>query len=170
MIFFFQYTQKTPFSTHELPWITIFVTGEAIRQWFSRVTKSPAQIIAESLQGWRKIVIKDNESIMLFLIRYFVSWKHYSAKNNDRSLISPLSLRTVFSELELWRHHSLICDVIFVDCSFMRKLGQRRSSLVNNNREYRYLTTWYSWLSVYEVNQSLKVGRVPLHSCLWLVV
>ena len=30
---------------------------------------------------------------------------HDSAKNNYRSLISPLSLRTVFSDLVLWHHH-----------------------------------------------------------------
>ena len=35
-----------------------------------------------------------------------MSWMHNSAKNNYRLLISPLSPRTVFSGLTLWRHHS----------------------------------------------------------------
>ena len=42
------------------------------------------------------------------------------------------------------------CDVIFVDCSCTCKFAQRRSSLVNNNHEYRFLTTRYSRLSVKE--------------------
>ena len=43
------------------------------------------------------------------------------------------------------------CDFIFVDYSCMCKLVQRRSSLVNNSREYWYLTTQYSWLSMQEI-------------------
>ena len=53
--------------------------------------------------------------------------------------------------IHLWRHanaRNWHCDVIFVDCHCTRKLAQRRSSLVNNNREYRYPATRYSRLSV----------------------
>ena len=53
--------------------------------------------------------------------------------------------------VDLWRHANARHwhgDVIFIDCSSTRKLGQRRSSLVNNNREYRFLSTRYSRLSV----------------------
>ena len=53
--------------------------------------------------------------------------------------------------IDLWRHANAkywYCDVIFVNCHCTRKLAQRRSSLVNNSREYRYLTTRYSRLSV----------------------
>ena len=53
--------------------------------------------------------------------------------------------------IDLWRHANVAywhCDVIFADCSCTPKLAQRRSSLVNNNREYRYLTTRYPRLSV----------------------
>ena len=53
--------------------------------------------------------------------------------------------------VDLWCHANARhwhCDVIFVNCSCTRKLVQRRSSLVNNNREYRFLTTRYSRLSV----------------------
>ena len=46
----------------------------------------------------------------LFLTRYFISWIHNLAKNNYRSLISPLSLNTIFSDLILWPQ--LICDVM----------------------------------------------------------
>ena len=53
--------------------------------------------------------------------------------------------------IDLWRHENAknwYCEVIFVDCHYTRKLAQRRSSLVNNSREYRYLATRYSRLSV----------------------
>ena len=56
--------------------------------------------------------------------------------------------------VDLWRHANArhwYCDVIFIDCSSTHKLAQRRSSLVNNNREYRFLTTRYSRLSVWEI-------------------
>ena len=49
--------------------------------------------------------------------------------------------------IDLWRHANAkywYCAVIFVYCHCTRKLVQRRSSLVNNSREYRYLTTRYS--------------------------
>ena len=55
--------------------------------------------------------------------------------------------------IDLWRHANAnywYCDVIFVYCHCTRKLAQRRSSLVNNSREYRYLATRYSRLSVLE--------------------
>ena len=53
-----------------------------------------------------KIVIHGNECIILFLTRYFMSWTLNSTKKNYQSLISPLLLRTVLSDLALWRHHS----------------------------------------------------------------
>ena len=144
---------------HELPWITIFfVTGEAIRQLFSRVTKSRVKIIAKSPHEWRKIVINGNECIIVFLTSYFMWWTHKSAKNYHRALISPLLPRRPFLTercdvitIDLWRHVNAkywYCDVLFVDCHCTLKLAQRRSSLVNNSREYRYLATRYSWLSV----------------------
>ena len=42
----------------------------------------------------------------------------------------------------MWRHAKArywYRDVIFVDCSCTLKLAQKRSSLMNNNREYRFL-------------------------------
>ena len=118
-------------------------------------------IITESPHQWQKIVIHGNEYIILFLTSYFISWAHNSPKNSNWSLISPLSLRRVFSDLaltdrditriDLWHHANVeywYCDAIFVNCSCTCKFAQRGSSLVNNNREYQFLTTRYSWLSV----------------------
>ena len=144
---------------HELPWITSFchewgdsamiftsdeVTSENHCRIASRVTK--------------KIAIHGNECIILFLTRYFLSLTHKSAKHYHRALISSMLPRAAFSDRALWRHHKWsvtswerkywYCDVIFVYCHCTRKLAQRRSSLVNNSREYRYLVTRYSRLSV----------------------
>ena len=54
----------------------------------------------------QRIVIRGNEYIILFLTRYFMPLNAKSAKNNYRSSISPLSLKTAFSDLAWWRHHS----------------------------------------------------------------
>ena len=85
-------------------WVTVnndfLVTSGVICQWFSRVT------LANHLTSDQEIVIHGNECIILFLTRYFISWTHRSATNNHRSLISPLSLGTVFSDLTLWCHRS----------------------------------------------------------------
>ena len=118
------------------------VTSE--NHWQNRLTSDP------------NIVIHGNECIILFLTCYFMSWTHNSAKNNYRLLISPLWLRTAFSDLvvttvDLWRHTNVRhwhCDVIFAYCCCTHKLAQKRSSLVNNSLEYRFLATRYSRLSV----------------------
>ena len=55
------------------------------------------------------------------------------------------------SQFNLWHHPNTRywhCDIIFVNCSCMHKLAQRRSSLVNNNCEYWFPTIPYSQLSV----------------------
>ena len=103
--------------THDEPWITIFLSwvrrfGNDFHSYdFFHEWGDSAMISAKSLpirltHDKKKIVIHGNECITLFLTRYFMWWTHNSAKNNDRSLISPLTLRTVFSDLALLRHHS----------------------------------------------------------------
>ena len=147
--------------------------SEAIRQWFSRVTKSRVKIIAESLHEWQRIVIHGNECVILFLTCYFMSWTHRSTTNYHWVLNSPLLPRAVFSDLALWHHYNWsvascerarywYCDIIFVDC----KLAQRRSSLVNNIREYRYPATRYSQLSMQD-NLSTFITSL---SSLWLIL
>ena len=54
----------------------------------------------------QKCVIHGNSCIISFLMQYFMSWAYNSAKNNNQSLILPLSLRTVLSDLALWRHYN----------------------------------------------------------------
>ena len=78
--------------------------------------------------------------------------------------------------IDLWRHANAkywYCDVIFVYCHCTRKLAQRRSSLMNNSREYRYLATRYSRLSVHCCARNLflpgrlKPGFNPVSSTRW---
>ena len=83
-------------------WSRVGWFANDFHEWRSHEWKS----LANHLTSDQKIVIHGNERIILFLTRYFVSWTHRSATNNHWSLISPLSLRTVFSDLTLWRHHS----------------------------------------------------------------
>ena len=92
---------------HESPWITIYWSrmrrfANNLNEWRSHEWKS----LVNRIRSDPEIVIHCNKSIIIFLTRYFMSWIHNSAKKNYRSLISSLSLRVVFSDLALWRHHS----------------------------------------------------------------
>ena len=135
-------------------WVTV-ITIFGFSRIASRVSPL-VKIIAESLHGWQKIVIPGYECVILFLTRYFMSWTHNSTKNNYRPLISPLLLRTVFPHVALWPHNSwsmtlrergVLALWRHISRLFLHtKLAQSRSSLVNKNREYRFLTTRYAWL------------------------
>ena len=92
---------------HGLSWMTIFWSrvmwfAKDFHEWRSHEWKS----LANHLTSDQKVVIHGNECIILFLTRYFMPWAHNSATNKHWSLISPLPLTTVFSDLTLWRHHS----------------------------------------------------------------
>ena len=77
--------------------LMIFMSDEVRHKWKSQ---------ANRLMNDPKIGIHGNECVILFLTCYFMSWTHNSTKNDYRSLISPLSQRTDFSDLVLWCHHS----------------------------------------------------------------
>ena len=113
-IYIYVYLQR---KMHEFRWITIFGS------WVRRFSNN----LANRFTNDPKMVIHGNECIILFLVRYFMSRTHSSAKNNYRSLISPLLLRTVFSYLALWHHHSLSvtsreCGVLTFWCHIRRFL------------------------------------------------
>ena len=60
----------------------------------------------------KKISIHDNPYIILFLTCYFMPWSSTQThENNHQLLISLYSARMIFSDLALWHHHILICDV-----------------------------------------------------------
>ena len=145
---------------HELPWITSFGarvgrSANDFHEWRSHEWKS----LANRITSDPKIVIHGNECIIIFLTRYFMSLEHSillktiidRSFRNCRQGRSFLTSHCGVTRVDLWRHANagyLHCDVIFVDCSCTRKLAQMRSSLVNNNREYRFLITRYSRPSV----------------------
>ena len=75
------------------------------------------------------------------------------------------------STVDLWRDVNKSYwhfDIIFVDCSCTCQFVQMRSSLVNNNHEYRYLTTQYSWLSVQEFRINNDHSKIYISSYLSL--
>ena len=55
---------------------------------------------------WPKNRYSRQRMYCLLFTHHFMSRRHNSAKSNYQSLIEPLSLRTIFSDLALWRHHS----------------------------------------------------------------
>ena len=141
-------------------WVTVnndfFVTSEAIRQWFSRVTNENHCRIAS-------LVTKKSLFTVTNVLFYFLHAISCHQHTNPLRTITERSFRHCcqgwpfltehcdVTTVDLWRHANAkywYCDVIFVYCHCTRKLAQRRSSLVNNSREYRYLVTRYSRLSV----------------------
>ena len=134
-----------------------FVKSKAIRQWFSRVTKSRVKIFAKSPHEWQKIVT----NVLFYFLHAILCHEHTNPLRTiiERSFCHCYQGRPFLTEhcdvttIVLWHHGNgkcWYCDVIFVYCHCTRKLVQRWSSLVNNSCEYRYLATRYSRLSVYE--------------------
>ena len=144
---------------HELPWITIFchewgdsamiftsdeVTSENHCRIASRVTKKSLFTVT---------------NVLFYFLHAILCHEHTNTLRTiiERSFRHCCQGRPFLTEhcdvttIDLWRHANAkywYCDVIFVYCHCTRKLAQRRSSLVNNSREYRYLATRYSRLSV----------------------
>ena len=144
-------------------WVTVnndfFVTSEAIRQWFSRVTKSRVKIIAESSHEWQKKSLFTVTNVLFYFLHAILCREHTNPLRTiiERSFRHCCQGRPFLTEhcdvttIDLRRHANAkywYCDVIFVYCHCTRKLAQRRSSLVNNSREYRYLAARYSRLGV----------------------
>ena len=67
------------------------ITSENHWQITSRVTKKLLFVVT---------------SVLFYFLHAILCLEHHPAANNHRSLILPLTLRTVFSELTLWHHHS----------------------------------------------------------------
>ena len=144
-------------------WVTVnndfCVMSEAICQRFSWVAKSRVKIIGKSHHEWPK------NHYSWWRMYYFISYTLFYVLNTWFCLkqLSIAHFAIVakdghfwfkhcdFTIVDLWRHANARykhCDIIFVNCSRTCKLVQRPSSLVNNNCEYWFLTTWYSWPSM----------------------
>ena len=92
---------------HELPWITIFVSrvrrfANNFHEWRSHEWK----LLANRITSDPKSLFTVTNVLFYFLHVILCPWMHNSTKNNWRLPTSPLSLRTVFSDLSLWRHYS----------------------------------------------------------------
>ena len=132
---------------HELPWITIFWSRV---RWF-----------ANDFHEWLKLLFTVTNVLFYFLhaILCFETPFHYKQSSITHFAIDAKD--SLFSNyhcdvitVDLWCHANARhwhCEVILVDSSCTRKLAQRRSSLVNNNREDPFLTIRYSRLSVQEI-------------------
>ena len=103
---------------------------------------SRVKIISEWPHSWQKIIIYGTECIILFLIRYFMSWIHNTAKNiidrwfrHCRYERSFLTLHCDVTTVDLWRH-AKVGAVNVTSYSSIVLACARRSSLVNNNHEY----------------------------------
>ena len=83
-------------------WSRVRWFANDFHEWRSHEWKS----LANHLTSDQQIVIHGNECIISFLTHYFISWTNRFFTNNHPSLLSPLSLRTVISDLTLWCHHS----------------------------------------------------------------
>ena len=89
-----------------LRWITSHFTSEAIQQCFYGGWSHEWKSFPYRLTSDDKIVINANPYLISFRKRYCMYWTYKFAKNNYRSLISPLSPRAFFSALSLLHHHS----------------------------------------------------------------
>ena len=98
---------------NEFFWSWVRWFGNDFHEWRSLEYRSLANHITRD----RVIVIHGKDCIILFVTRRFMSRAHNSASKNNRSLISPMSLRKVFSDLDLWLHH--IWSVTSRECQLL---------------------------------------------------
>ena len=143
---------------HELPWITIF--GSRVRRFANNFHELRSHewksLIASRVTQKSLLTVKN----VLFYFLHAIWCPEHSIPPKQLSIAD---FAAVAKDSLFWfsivTSRQLLCDVtrmwdtsvvtvIFVDCSCTRKLAQRRSSLVNNSREYRYLITRYSRPSV----------------------
>ena len=145
---------------HELPWITIFWPrvgwfANDFHEWRSHEWKSLAKHLTSDQKSLFTVT-----NVLFYFLHAILYLEHTVPLQTiiDRPFRhcrrgrSFLTWHCDVITVDLWRHANARhwhCDVIsLIDCSSTRKLAQRRSSLVNNNREYRFLSTRYSRLSV----------------------
>ena len=146
---------------HELPWITIFFLsrvrwfGNDFHEWRRHEWKSlPNRLTSDK----KKSLFAATNALFYFLHVIFCH-EHTNPLRTiiERSFRHCCQGRPFLTDHcgviinELWRHANAkywYCDIMFVYCQCTRKLAQRWSLLVNNSREYQYLATRYSRLSV----------------------
>ena len=138
---------------NELPWITILG-----KEWGDlAIIFTSDEVTSENHWqiAWRvtqKSLFMVTNVSLYFLLFYVLNTQFHQKQSSiaDFAIVTKDGLFWLCDVITvyLWHHTKWHCEVIFVDCFCMHKLAQRRSSLVNNSREYRFLTTWYSRLNV----------------------
>ena len=135
-----------------LSWVKQF--GNDFHDWRRHELKSLPNYYTSD----KNLDIHVNSYIILFLIRHFMRWTYESAINNHRCSFRHCHQERPFliyhcdvTTVDLW--HLLnarywYCDFIFIDCFCAHNLAQSWSSLVNDNREYRFPATRHSWFNV----------------------
>ena len=134
-------------------WVTVnnafWVTNEATTSDFHEWRSHEWKLSANRITSDPKSLFMVTNVLFYFLHAILYPWTHKIA---DFAIVARDGLfwfNIVTSLVVLWRHTNAgywQCDVTFFDCFCTRKLAQKRSPLVNNNREYRILTTRYSRL------------------------
>ena len=89
---------------HSLPWITNYVTRDAIRQCFSLVISSLVKTIAESPHSWQIILIHGNSCIILYFfnlgpvsIKKMSSYQYRKSHCWDKAILRPSYLHNGIS-------------------------------------------------------------------------
>ena len=120
---------------------------------------SRVKFIGKSHHEWPKSLFTVTNILFYFLHAIFCPEYTFPLKQPPIAHCAIVAMDGFFwlnidvHTVDMWRQVNAehwYCGVIFVDCSWACKLAQRRSSLVNSNREYRFLSTRYSRLSVWE--------------------
>ena len=139
-------------------WVTVNndfgVMSEALWQQFSLVTKPQVKIISKRFMSDPKSLFTAMNVLFYFLQailrpEHTIPLKTLSIAGF--AIVAKDGLFDLVSDQLWWRHTNVgywHCAIIFIDGSFMCKLVQRRSSQVNNNRAYQFLTTRYSRLTM----------------------
>ena len=126
---------------------------EATRHSFSWVLHLGVKIIGKSLNELSTLLMHGEPYNIIFIFFTFMLWTLKSDERNRREPILRLLPGTAFSNQILWCHHRITyvvsrhpvqarhwycnVNVIFVDCSFTRKLADSWHQFLNAMREYR---------------------------------
>ena len=112
------------------------------------------QSLTTRITSYRKIVINSNECIILFRTPFLCPEHTIPLKivvyHWFRHWLNIVTSRQLIYDVTRKWGTGIVTSYSSIVLARANILAQRGSSLVNNNREYRFLTTWCSRLIVYE--------------------
>ena len=114
---------------HELTWIAIFCHEWGDSAMIFTIDEVTSENHCRITSRVTKIIIQDEECIILFLTRYIMPWTHISPKLSSNAYFTIVAKGSLFW-LSIVTSLQLICDarywhcdVIFVDCHCTCKLA-----------------------------------------------